>query len=127
MNLNQFILSVILLITIFSLNACTLQTEFVESHRKLDLTNQELIEKQKIIKKLEGYILSQSQILYPPNNTQTINVVDKATTKEQALINIENATTSLESFKNQIDKLKVKQQYFRRSITSDSSQISNLI
>ena len=127
MNLNPLILSVKLLITLITLNGCSLQTEFVESHRNLDLANQEIIEKQNIIKKLKIYILSQNKVLSHTNNTQSISVADKAVTKEQAQINIENAETSLKKFKIQIDNLKLKQQLFRRSIKSDSSQISNLI
>mgnify|MGYP006883064848 FL=1 len=127
MNLNPLILSVKLLITLITLNGCSLQTEFVESHRNLDLANQEIIEKQNIIKKLKIYILSQNKVLSHTNNTQSISVADKAVTKEQAQINIENAETSLKKFKIQIDNLKLKQQLLRRSIKSDSSQISNLI
>ena len=127
MNLNQLILSVKILITVIFVSACSLQSEYVESHRQLDMVNQEIIEKQSIIKKLNGYILSQNHMLYKLNNRQPINVDGKAVTEEQLLINIEQAKNSLSAFQVQIDKLKIKQQFFKRSFKSESSQKSNLI
>ena len=127
MNLKQLILSVKVIITALSLSACSLQAEFVNSHQQLDLANQEITEKQMIIKKLKAYILSQKNMLSPSNNTQSITVIDKPITKEQALINIEQAKISLKAFKVQLDKLKLKQQSLRRSFKSDRSQTSNLI
>ena len=127
MNLKNLTLPLGFLITVISLNACSLQTEYVQSYRQFDLVNQEITGKQQIIEKIEAYIQSCKDILNQSKNTQSKKVNGNNYSIQQVLINIQQAEKSFNEFKIQIDQLKLKQQYLRQYINRNHDGNSNLI
>lgn len=107
MCLNQFTKSTVVLVIAITLNACTLQKEYIQPHLEFDLVSQEIIEKQNAIKDLELYIQSQKDMPQQSNGTQAVN---------QAPMSIESAKISLEIFKIQMDQLKLKQRSLSQSV-----------
>ncbi|MEH6814876.1 MAG: hypothetical protein V7677_20265 [Motiliproteus sp.] len=127
MSLNPFILSSKILIMAITLNACSLQKNYIQPHLEIDLIGQEIIEKQNVINNIELYIQSQKNRSHQSNGKQAMNINDRAVMKSQALMNIENSKKSLKIFKIQIDQLKLKQKILKQPFRTVFPEPSGLI